>query len=461
MFTWLLEASSQPVMLYDLDTFAVRLVNRRCMELLGFTQDELKALPITDLLDPDSASHLRRLAASGELARLGEQKRIMNWRVGNDGVRLLELTSQPVNYLGSACRLVAFETPQAAASLPETEYRKLIEWLPVGVLIDVGGRIEYANFKAASLLGYESQSALSCMALSALFAHPSNQALQLKLAALRAGRSIDLGFVPAVLGTADGALLDVEAAVVPLHHCFPPKNQIVILDVTASRRMANALEKANEQLQRLSAELLVIQETERRNLARDLHDEVGQLLSAVKLHAQWLRNKAEPRDASLSEKFDLLMGLTDRALNEVRNLSATLRPPQLDELGLTAAVRWQIESVLGNPAVKITLLAQESAVRPAPQLELAAFRIVQECLTNVVRHADAPHALVELYTDDAALTVRITDDGRGFDVDAETPRHGVGLTGMRERVHAVGGLLSIESVTGRGTRVLAQLPLQG
>ncbi|WP_075583121.1 MEDS domain-containing protein [Caballeronia grimmiae] len=338
----------------------------------------------------------------------------------------------------------------------EAEYRRLVEMLPVGVLIGRDNRVEYNNVHATSILGYQSARDVRALPLLAHIAQPARESIEMKFAALRAGRSIDPGFEPAQLIRADGSTIEVEAAVIPLRGQDGLRKQLVFRDMTDAVHMREQLQTANTSLKALSKRLIDVQETEKAALARELHDEVGQLLTAIKIHSQSLRNRV---DGDLGERCDRLLTIADRALKEVRDLSAMLRPPQLDQLGLVAAVRWQLSTLFADHGPDVTLLSDEFASRPSPGIEMAAFRIVQESITNILRHAHATAALVEIRCYDGHLHVQITDDGEGFDPHALRSARSVGLTGMRERAMLAGGELDIVSKPSTGTQVSAVFPL--
>lgn len=212
-------------------------------------------------------------------------------------------------------------------------------------------------------------------------------------------------------------------------------------------------------LQRLSSRLIRAQEEERRRIARELHDEVGQVLSAMKVElALAERQLAAPAPGAL----DNAQALTDAALHAVRDLSRLLHPAVLDDLGLAAALDSYAEEFARRHALRVELVHEGLDERLPADVECTAYRLVQEALTNVARHARATVCEVHLTRRSAALAIAIVDDGIGFDVAAverQRPRHGLGLVGMRERVTELGGTLRIESAPEAGTSIFVELPL--
>ncbi len=195
---------------------------------------------------------------------------------------------------------------------------------------------------------------------------------------------------------------------------------------------------------------------ERSRIARELHDVVGQALTAVRLSLMLARETADPTqlDERLAEGLDLV----DSALTDVRAIAYELRPSQLDDLGLIAAVRWHLARHERTSGIRMTLRSSPAVVVD-PGVEAAVYRIVQEAVTNILRHAAAHRVLVGLRQRQSELHVDILDDGVGFKVrDGRASPGSMGLTGMSERAHLLGGSLEIRSALGRGTWVCARFP---
>jgi len=226
-------------------------------------------------------------------------------------------------------------------------------------------------------------------------------------------------------------------------------------------RLFEDARRTAERLQALSHRMVEVQEAERHLIARELHDEIGQTLTAVKINLQALQRSSDAfRHAAILEEN---VTVIERALQQVRNLSLDLRPSLLDDLGLVPALRWHVNRQAERAGFTAVFTTDALEARLSPDLEIACFRVVQEALTNVVRHARAQHVLVELQQRDTELELTIRDDGVGFDVQSALERamHGasLGLLGMDERVSLVGGQMEIESVPMRGTEIRARFPL--
>ncbi len=214
------------------------------------------------------------------------------------------------------------------------------------------------------------------------------------------------------------------------------------------------------ELRRLSTQLINAQEEERRSIARELHDEVGQVLTAIKVELAVAERTIESTGGPTRVLADA-RSITDGALHTVRDLSQLLHPALLDDLGLPAAIDWYGRGFSKRHAVRVDLVHNGMEERLVPEIEVTAYRIVQEALTNVARHAQALTCRISLLRLPTTLLVTIEDDGVGFVPEEERPEHrGLGLVGIRERVSHLGGTLRVESTPGKGTGITVVLPAQ-
>ena len=236
---------------------------------------------------------------------------------------------------------------------------------------------------------------------------------------------------------------------------------------TAFDAMAEALSQHEAErirteaaLQRLSRSLIDAQENERRAIARELHDELGQSLQAIKINLQTAQRYPQEGAARLVESISVV----DHTIQQVRTLSVDLRPSLLDDLGLVAALEWYVERQAQRVGFDGQFVAQPPDLRFDPTVEIACFRVVQEALTNVARHAQARQVRVELQQQGETLQLVIRDDGVGFDVRAAQERAiqgaSFGLLGMRERVELAGGDFEINSTPTQGTEIRVRFPLR-
>ncbi|WP_085577941.1 MULTISPECIES: sensor histidine kinase [unclassified Pseudomonas] len=210
------------------------------------------------------------------------------------------------------------------------------------------------------------------------------------------------------------------------------------------------------QPQELADRLLEVQENERHRLSRELHDDIGQLLTAAKLQSEWLKRRL-PDD--LQTSCSALCDTLEETLNKVRDVSAILNPRQLTSLGLEASLRAHLLKTLGSTAIHWSLDCQQRLNGIPEEMAVAAFRITQEAVTNILRHANARNLLIRIQRLPQGLTLMISDDGQGFSPAQNPGREGQrGMAGMSERIEQLGGKLTVTSEPGKGTQIEALFP---
>lgn len=245
---------------------------------------------------------------------------------------------------------------------------------------------------------------------------------------------------------ADGALRWVRARGFPVPSVAGESTRCAGLAEDVTDRL-----QAEERLAALSRRLVQVQEEERRTIARELHDEAGQILTGLKLMLE--ASERSGAGVDLAQMKDLAGQLVER----VRDLTLDLRPPMLDDLGLVPTLLWHFERYRVQTGIEVRFHHRGISGRLPAESEIAAFRIAQEALTNVARHAGVAQAAVELWRAGDTLHLQVADDGRGFDPSGVAEASG-GLAGMRERALLLGGSLTLDSHRGTGTRLAAELP---
>lgn len=219
------------------------------------------------------------------------------------------------------------------------------------------------------------------------------------------------------------------------------------------------VKKAQNQLRRLSASIMASQENERSAIARELHDELGQVLTALRMDSVWMAKRLEAGDPLAAERALTMCRLIDKNIEEVRGMAIRLRPGVLDDLGLVAALEWYTADF--ERRTDITCLFEHGDIPSiGDAVATAAYRITQEALTNALRHGAPTHCEVELKAETNQLLLTVSDNGSGFDLSIMDESEGIGLTGMRERAKLVGGEITVESDSGSGTLIRFQVPLE-
>jgi PAS domain S-box-containing protein len=432
--------------------------------LYGWHPDEVIGNNIVDVLLPKAARDLGRAAVSG-LPR-GERT-AGNWTLlRRDGTTIpVRVLSTPIlDDVGNAVGIVGVswdisEKNRLKEELHQSESRLRLfaEQLPaLAWATDVDLKMVWTDGAAYRLLETDPGSFVG-MAVDLMVPEDAGQA-EVVEAHRRALRGETVTYERAFKGAV------LQCVVQPFRDPAGRTAGVVGvgLDITDRKRVEGELREKREQLQTLSRRLLTAHEEEQRALARELHDDFGQLLTAIRLNMEAARRGLSgDRAQHLAEGI----ALVDQATEQIRSLAIDLRPAILDDLGLVAAVRSLLkrQSQRAGFDGRLTVLRLETRLSAA--VETCSFRLVQEALTNVVRHAAASHVDVELDAIDGELHIVVRDDGKGFDVSVARRRaargESLGLMSMQERVTLAGGRLAISSTAGRGTTIDARMPLAG
>jgi len=342
---------------------------------------------------------------------------------------------------------VSVEPPAGASG---HTLRELMRLLPDGVLLLVEDRVVYANAASDAMFGY-APGALEAVSAGDLIERQDRAGFD---AWLRAPVT-DTEEPPTSLRMRrrDSSIFRAALTAAQTEHDGRPCTLLVVRDLTAAERMREDLAAGNRELQALAARVFTLQEDERRAISRELHDDIGQSVTAMKMAA----GSALDEDDARRRRDDIedILVLADSTLERLRDISILLRPPQLDALGLEAALRWHAERMLRNAGIASDLDIDALPHRPDAAVEQACFRIAQEALTNAMRHARAAHVELRLRDEGNGLRLCVRDDGSGFSPEAA---RGLGLVIMRERAHGAGGRVDVASTPGAGTHVEAWLP---
>jgi two-component system sensor histidine kinase UhpB len=232
----------------------------------------------------------------------------------------------------------------------------------------------------------------------------------------------------------------------------------LVYDDTQARLAQRELERSREELRSLSRHLQSVREEEKARIAREVHDELGSTLTALRMDLDWMTTRLPPESEPLREKRSAMVKLVEAAVAATRKIVTDLRPSVLDDLGLAAAIRWQASEFESHTGVKIDVETSDEDVPIQRETALALFRIFQETLTNVARHAKATHVWVELVTTDAGYVMKVRDDGMGMKESELSKATSHGVRGMRERAHQFGGDVTVSSQPGAGTTLVASVP---
>jgi two-component system sensor histidine kinase UhpB len=318
---------------------------------------------------------------------------------------------------------------------------------------DASGRILFVNREWENTLGWSLDQAQQMDILSAIYPDPDERRRAVEFIHKGERRWADFR-----LQARDGRFVDSSWA------RFQLSDGTSIgfgLDITERRRADERLRFSAARLQAMSRHILVAQETERRRVAVELHDEIGQSLAMLKLTLEALSKSLS--GSSGDPRIDESIRIVVRLLQQTRDLSLNLRPSILDDLGLAAALRWLIDHLFISEDLEVQFLPEIGDERFSAECEVTCFRIAQAALTNVLHHSGARHLRIGVRRESGEIVLTVADDGRGFDVDLARHRaqvgESLGLLGMEERAALAGGRIEIDSAPGKGTRVTLRIPV--
>jgi PAS domain S-box-containing protein len=355
------------------------------------------------------------------------------------------------------------QSADLAMKASEMRYRRLFETAQDGILMlnaDTG-KIDDVNPFLTDMLGYTREQLLGNK-LWEISPFKDTKASKAEFRELQREAYVRYDDLP--LETSDGRSMNVEF-VSNLYQVNGGKVvQCHIRDITKRKQADGKLKASRRRLQALSRRLVEVQETERRRLARELHDEIGQALTVIEMNVQALL--ASPGTEALAPRLKQSLEVVERVQEQVHDLSLNLRPSMLDDLGLEPALRWCTERQAALAGLQAEVRADPLEQRLDPMIETECFRVAQEALTNVVKHARARTVTVELTKndEDGQLHLSVRDDGVGFDVanlrEQAVRGASLGLLSMEERATLAGGGLECDSIPGQGTEVHAWFPLK-
>ena len=247
-------------------------------------------------------------------------------------------------------------------------------------------------------------------------------------------------------------------------HLFLFKDKLTVLsiarDITERKLAEEKLKRSSKLLRELATHLQSVREEERTTIAREIHDELGQVLTVLKIQISLLINKLNENQEPLREKFTSLTNLIDKSVESVQKISSKLRPGILDELGLIATIEWQTEEFEKLTGIKCSLTLPKEEIALDVQRSTAVFRIFQEALTNIARHANANKVNISLLTNLSNLSLEIKDNGNGITQEQIKDFRSLGIHGMEERAMIFGGEVYIDGIAGKGTTLKVEIPIE-
>ena len=340
----------------------------------------------------------------------------------------------------------------------ESKYKTLTENSLTGIFIHQNGKLIFVNDKFAEMHGYKPEELLRKSHL--LLVHPDQKKNMKGMASKRLkGKSVPQQYEVQRI-TKDGKTIWCEMMATLIEYKGKPAIMGNLIDITERKLAEVAIKQSEEQLRNLTTYLQKIGEVERTNIAREIHDELGLGLTVLKIDLSWLRKRLPENEIPLHEKAETMTQLIDKTIQTVKKISTELRPGLLDDLGLAAAIEWQAEEFQKRTGIQCKITIDPKDVTFDRDRNTAIYRIFQETLTNIARHAQATEVDVSLRQRDGQLELNVRDNGRGItEKELANPRS-FGLIGIRERVKIFSGINIIKGVPGKGTTVTVRMPIR-
>jgi PAS domain S-box-containing protein len=444
------------------------------LALLGYGPHEVDTGgPASEqLIHPDDRARARKLwnaCAAGRVSQFAEEFRLVRKDGGtipallSGGVVVRDADGAPARVIGTVTDVSRLKAAEAQVRESEVRLDAIVQSAMDAIItVDAEQRIVLFNDAATRMFGIDARQAAGApleRLLPERFRHAHRGHLE------RFGRTGETGRRMGLQQTlwalrADGTEFPIEASISHATIAGAQLFSVILRDITQRLAAEAEIERSHEQLRELAGAMHEVREAERTRIARELHDELGQALTALKMDVDLLQSLIPPERSDVIERTAAMRGLLDFTVQTTRRISADLRPLVLDDLGLRAAAEWLVQQLRQRAQLSCELWIDASLGDVEEPYASTIFRVMQESLTNIAKHAQASHAAIRLERegDEAVLTVR--DDGVGMDQRDESKPRSFGLRGIRERVLVLAGEVRIVSRPGGGTTLVVRVPLR-
>jgi PAS domain S-box-containing protein len=455
----------------------VTLINRKGCEVLGYSEEELLGKRWFDTCVPEAERGDVRRAFEG-LMRGGVEslryfrnavrtksgaERIVYWH--NSVLR--DDDGRIVGTLSSGQDITEREQAEQALRESEAKYRALFEAASDAVFLVEAGRDDVrfvdCNQRVLEVFGARREDVIGKSPVD--FSPPTQpcgrSSLMAGMQRIRAALDGWPQFFEWRHRRLDGGLFDAEVTLNRVDLVDGIHLIGIVRDITRRKRAEDKLRRSREELRRLALHIETVREEERTNISREIHDELGQVLTALNLDLSWLAKKFPSGEDSLREKTEAMARLAESTIRTVKRISSELRPGHLDDLGLAASIQWLASEFEKRTGIRCDVEIEPREITIGRAYATALFRILQEALTNVSRHARARHVRIRLEETSRKIILRVRDDGTGIRREELGRPDSFGLMGMRERVHPWGGRIRIAGAREKGTLIVVELPVEG
>ena len=443
----------------------VKYANPHLAAMWGGTVEEVVGTPFTHYVHPDKFSEVveryQRRMAGEEVEPIYES--VLRRK---DGSKVYaELNVGIITYQGRLAELIIVRDITERKRMEEVLQAAIQEWRTTFnaindaiCLLDMKGRVQRCNKAMMDLLGKPFNEIIDhiCCELVHGTSEPIRGCPYVRMRETHRRETLVLPKGDRWFDVATDPLLDEESRLVGAVH--------IMTDITERVQAEEMVREHGRDLQRLSVQLINAQEAERERISRELHDEMGQALTAMRINLATIEKGLPPGcSPAIRERLAETRSQAQQILEQIRKLSHDLRPSMLDDLGLVPALRWYVNQYTQRLNIEVEFEAIDFQERLTMEVETVLYRVVQEALTNVAKHAQAHKVWIRLERKDTTVAASIEDDGQGFDIQKvagrAAPERGTGLIGMRERVTSLGGRFRIQSRPGQGTRLTIEIPV--
>jgi PAS domain S-box-containing protein len=445
-------------------------VNQRLCAMTGYTAQEMLAMTLHDISHPDDRESVSGYLAGSQDNAVDAPLTFKKRYLHKDGRTVHTVISSHTvknTQTGTVERIGLIQdvtsSVEAQAILKEQEARLSIiihNSMDAIISIDADETILIFNAAAEAMFGYRAPDALK-MPLSKLIPQPLRAGHHAHVQAFsKSGDTTrKMGAKLVLKGLrSDGEEFPLDASISRAVSNGKVYMTVILRDLTKQVNAQNELERARTELRELSIASQTAREEEKSRISRELHDELGQNLTALKMDLSWLQTHTSDQAVGNLERIRAMQAVLDSTVVATRRIAADLRPMMLDDLGLKAALEWLTQDFARRLSIPCDVVIDDGVVELDTRVQSALYRAAQECITNIARHAQATQVHIELLLTPAEVTLQVRDDGVGMDDQARSKRGSFGLIGMRERIYILGGRVSIKSQLGKGTHVTVSLP---
>lgn len=348
---------------------------------------------------------------------------------------------------------------EIALKVSEEKYKNLLERSSDIIYVHQDGKIVLASNACTFLFGAKNSEEVIGKDVIEDIVHPDYREVVKKRIKKILKKGEEVGFLEEKIIKFNGEIINIDVCAVPFSYNGKPAIKVYARDITKIKKAEDELRKSHENLQNLSTYLQTIQEKERLRISREIHDELGQLLTVLKIEVQNLKKKNQNNKKDLMDDLDNILSLIDIIIHRVKTISYQLRPPLLDHFGLYPAIEWQIKEFEESTGIHCKVKLNPENITLDSELSISIFRVLQEALTNIARHSKATKVEVSINKIDSKLTMKIVDNGIGIPEEKISDTKSLGIINIKERISHFQGFVKISGQEGKGTTVFVKIPL--